>query len=149
MMLACALTAQAVGAAQTSQAPAAKVAPGRKAAPAAASEPDKTPPPPRKPPAYEAQLLRLAEMVGALAYLRDLCGAGDGAAFRAKLDTLIRAEGIGEETRDLAAGAYNGAYRGYAATYRTCTPAANQVIARFLLETEHVASDIASRFGGG
>jgi uncharacterized protein (TIGR02301 family) len=125
--------------------PAPAAAPGSAAAPA----PDKPPAPPRKPPPYEAQLLRLAQMVGALAYLRDVCGAGDGETFRAKLATLIQAEGVGDETRDFVAGAYNEAYRSYAASYRTCTPAAKEIIAHFLKETDRLASDIAARFGGG
>ena len=143
------LAAAHVPAAQMTPIAGVKAVPAESAPPAGAPDVKKTPSAPRKPPPYEAPLLRLAEMAGALAYLRDLCGAGDGAIFRAKLETLIKAEGIGEETRDLVAGAYNEAYRGYSANYRTCTPAANQIIARFLKEAEHVASDVAARFGGG
>jgi len=134
---------------------AAPAAPALPAKPAAAAPDAKAPdseadkPPPRKPPPYEAQLLRLAEMIGALAYLRDLCGAGDGAAFRARLAALIQADGIGEDTRNLVAGAYNDAYRGYGATYRTCTPAAKEIVGRFLTETERLATDVAARYGGG
>ena len=87
-------------------------------------------------------------MMGALAYLRDLCGAGDGAEFRGKMEAAVQAEGLGDSTRDLMAGAYNDAYRGYAASYRTCTPAASAVIARFLAETAHLAAEVASRYGG-
>jgi uncharacterized protein (TIGR02301 family) len=87
-------------------------------------------------------------MMGALAYLRDLCGAGDGAAFRGKMDALVQAEGLGDSTRDLMAGAYNDAYRGYASSYRTCTPAASEVIGRFLTETARLAADVAGRYGG-
>ncbi len=134
--------------------PAAAPAPPAKTAAAPGAKPEtpdqaKPPAPPRTPPPYEAQLIRLGEMTGALAYLRDLCGAGDGAIFRAKLAALIKAEGIQDDTRDLIAGAYNDAYRGYAANYRTCTPAAKEVIANFLKETERLASDVAARFGGG
>jgi uncharacterized protein (TIGR02301 family) len=105
-------------------------------------------PAPQLRPPYEAPLLRLAEMMGALAYLRDLCGAGDGVEFRKKMDALVQAEGVGDSTRDLMAGAYNEAYRGYASSYRACTPAANEVIGRFLAETARLAADVASRYGG-
>ena len=37
--------------------------------------------PGRAPAPHEPQLLRMAEIMGALAYLRDLCGAGDGCEF--------------------------------------------------------------------
>ena len=42
------------------------------------AEPKTSAPVSDAPPPYEPQLLRLAEMIGALAYLRDLCAAGDG-----------------------------------------------------------------------
>jgi uncharacterized protein (TIGR02301 family) len=117
------------------------------AAPKAAAEP--TPPPAVERPApYESQLLRLAEMMGALAYLRNLCGSGDGAKFRAKIAALLGAEGINDSRRDLIAGAYNHGFRGYAMTYRACTPAATEVISSFLTESARLAAELASRYGG-
>lgn len=86
--------------------------------------------------------------MGALAYLRDLCGHGDGRDFRSRMEALVQADGLGDSTRDLIAGAYNDAYRGYATTYQTCAPAAEDVIARFLTETARLAADVASRYGG-
>jgi uncharacterized protein (TIGR02301 family) len=125
-------------------------APGHKAAPApAASAPAPTAPTaPAPPPPYQPQLLRLAEMMGALAYLRDLCGQGDGAEFRAKMIALVDAEGVDEQRRDLLAGAYNKGFRDYATNFRTCGPAARAVIERYLSETTRLAADVASRYGG-
>lgn len=117
---------------------AAKAAPPP-AAPAATVEP---------PPAYEPQLLRMAEMMGALAYLRELCGADDGAAFRSKMKALLDADGVAPPERDLLAGAYNRGFGDYRLTYRTCTPAAGEVIARYLAETARLASELAGRYGG-
>ena len=78
------------------EAPAAKAEPKStpKAAPSGGAP---TPPAPtvEPPPPYEPQLLRLAEMMGALAYLRDLCGADDGAEFRTKMKSLLDADGLG------------------------------------------------------
>jgi uncharacterized protein (TIGR02301 family) len=132
--------------AQAAEAPAPKPEPKSAAkaaphagAPAAPAEP---------PPPYEPQLLRLAEMMGALAYLRDLCGADDGAKFRSKMKALLDADGAGESQRDLIAGAYNRGFEGYRLTYRTCTPAAGEVIARYLAETARLASELAGRYGG-
>jgi uncharacterized protein (TIGR02301 family) len=90
----------------------------------------------------------MAEMMGALAYLRDLCGADDGAEFRSKMKSLLEANGVAEPQRDLLAGAYNRGFEGYRLTYRTCTPAANEVIARYLAETARLAAEVASRYGG-
>ena len=103
---------------------------------------------PAGPPPYETQLLRMAEMMGALAYLRDLCGANDGADFRSKMKSLLDADGVGETERDLLAGAYNRGFEGYRLTYRTCTPAAGEVIGRYLAETARLAAEVASRYGG-
>jgi uncharacterized protein (TIGR02301 family) len=130
--------------AQAAEAPAPKPEP--KAAPKTA--PPASPTAPAGPPPYEAQLLRMAEMIGALAYLRDLCGAGDGAEFRSKMKSLLEANGIAEPQRDLLAGAYNRGFGGYSLTYRTCTPAAYEVIARYLTETARLAALVASRYGG-
>lgn len=52
------------------------------------------------PPPYEPQLLRLAEMMGALAYLRDLCAAGDGDDWRDKMTVLLNAEAPSGARRD-------------------------------------------------
>ena len=100
------------------------------------------------PPPYEQQLLRLSEMMGALAYLRDLCGAADGAEFRAKIKSLLDADGIDQSQRDLIAGAYNRGFEGYRLSYRICTPAAGEVIARYLAETERLSAELVSRYGG-
>jgi uncharacterized protein (TIGR02301 family) len=106
------------------------------------------PPAAERPPPYEPQLLRLAGMMGALAYLRDLCGAGDGDKFRARMAGLLDAEGVSESRRDLLAGAYNQGFRDYETTYRICTPAAAEVINRYLSETARLAAEVASRYGG-
>jgi uncharacterized protein (TIGR02301 family) len=130
---------------QAAEAPAPKSAP--KTAPSAGAP---TPPsaPAEPPPPYEPQLLRLVEMMGALAYLRDLCGADDGAKFRSKMKSLLEADDVGESQRDLLAGAYNRGFEGYRLTYRTCTPAAGEVIARYLSETARLAAELAGRYGG-
>ena len=140
-----------IGPAAAAEAPAPKSAPAAKAAPAtiAPAPAPAAPPPPSAPlPPYEPQLLRLAQLMGALAYLRDLCGQGDSAEFRAKMAALLDAEGLDEQRRDLLAGAYNKGFHDYATTYRVCTPAADEVVARYLTETARLAADVASRYGG-
>ena len=87
-------------------------------------------------------------MTGSLAYLRDLCGAGDGAQYRAKVQALLAADGFAESQRDLIAGAYNKGFSDYQLTYHTCTPAAGEVIARYLTETSRLAAELVSRYGG-
>ena len=104
-------------------------------------------PAPAAPP-YEPQMLRLAEIMGALAYLRDLCGDGDGAEYRARMSALLDAEGREPERREKLAGAYNRGYSGYAANYGVCTPNARLAIDRFVKEGGRIARDISYHFGG-
>jgi uncharacterized protein (TIGR02301 family) len=105
-------------------------------------------PAPEPPPPYEPQLLRLAEIIGALSYLRDLCGAGDGATFRAEFANLIDTEGTTPTRKETLAGAFNRGLRDYELTYRACTPAAREIVARFLDEAARIAKDVAARWAG-
>jgi uncharacterized protein (TIGR02301 family) len=107
-----------------------------------------TPAQPDVPPPYEAQLLRLAELIGALAYLRDLCGDADGASFRAKFADLVGAEGTTDARKESLAGAFNRGFRDYELTYRACTPTAREIVARFLDEASRIARDVGNRYSG-
>jgi uncharacterized protein (TIGR02301 family) len=138
----------AAEAAETPKAQAPSATPASKTAPTAGAAAPETPPAAEHPPPYEPQLLRLAQMMGALAYLRDLCGAGDGKKFRAGMTGLLDAEGVSESRRDLLAGAYNRGFQDYQTTYRSCTPAANEIINRYLSETARLAAEVAGRYGG-
>jgi uncharacterized protein (TIGR02301 family) len=111
-------------------------------APALADVPEGPPPP------YEPQLLRLSEILGALSYLRDICSARDGDAWRGKMSTLLDAEAKTQTRRERLAGAFNRGFRGYEVIYRTCTPNAETVIARYLAEGGRIARDINYRYGG-
>ena len=98
-------------------------------------------------PPYQAKLERLAELMGTLAFMRSLCGTGDGALWRNKMSELLVAEGTTVDRRDRLAGAFNHGLRSYAATYRICTPAARTVIGRSLAEGEKLTNDLATHFG--
>ena len=118
--------------------------------PRAAPAPEQPAPPPEPPPPpYERQMLRLSEILGALAFLRELCGAGDGEAWRAKMAALLDAEATTEARKARLAGAYNRGYRGFQLVHRVCTPAAEAAIARYLAEGARIARDLAGRWGGG
>jgi uncharacterized protein (TIGR02301 family) len=97
---------------------------------------------------YEAQTLRLSEILGALAFLRDLCAAGDGDDWRNKMAALVDAEAPSGPRRDKYVSAFNRGFRGYALTYRSCTPNARAAIARYLDEANRIAGDLAYRYGG-
>jgi uncharacterized protein (TIGR02301 family) len=140
------LTAVVALVALASGALAAQPAPAKKVVPPAPVE--TAPPTAAAPPPYEPQLLRMAEVIGALSFLRDLCGDGDGDAFRSKFASLLETEGNTPARKETLAGAFNRGLHDYELTYRSCTPAAREIIARFLDEAARIAKDVANRYGG-
>ena len=103
---------------------------------------------PEERPLYEGQMLRLAEVLGALSFLRSLCSASDAPQWYDKMRALIEAEASTPAERERLAGSYNRGFNGYALTYRHCNAAAEAAIARFLDEGARLAATITSRFGG-
>lgn len=118
----------------------------QKSSPAATTE---AAPPADAPPApYEPQTLRLSEILGALAFLRDLCAAGDGDDWRNRMTALLNAEAPTGPRRDKYVAAFNRGFRGYELTYRACTPNARAAIARYLDEAGRLTGDLTYRYGG-
>ncbi|MFC6789221.1 TIGR02301 family protein [Methylobacterium komagatae] len=111
-------------------------------------QPKEAPAPADVPAPYDRDLMRMAEVIGSLAFLRNLCAMPDAAEWPARMKALIEAEGITPARRDRLAGAYNRGYKAYALTYRVCTPAAHEATARFLAEGEKLSHALAGRFGG-
>jgi uncharacterized protein (TIGR02301 family) len=95
---------------------------------------------------YEADMQRLAEILGALHYLRAICGANEGQTCRNEMQALVDAEASGGDRRERLIGSFNRGYRGFQQTYRTCTPAANLAIRRYLDEGAKIARDITARY---
>jgi uncharacterized protein (TIGR02301 family) len=108
------------------------------AAPAAPAEPP--------PPIYERQLLRLAEILGSLTFLRPLCGEADGGEWRAAMQALLAAEEPSPQRRSRLIGRFNHGYETFNAVYRSCTPSARLAISRYLKEGEEIAADVQSRY---
>ena len=101
------------------------------------------------PPPYEPQLLRLSEILGALSWLREICGDKDGEQWRASMRALMEAEAPTEIRRQRLAGAFNRGFSNYETLHRTCTPNAEIIIERFLEEGGKLANEVTNRFGGG
>jgi uncharacterized protein (TIGR02301 family) len=95
---------------------------------------------------YEGDLQRLSEILGALHYLRDLCGAREGQVWRNEMQALVDAEAPSGERRERLIASFNRGYRGFQQTYRTCTPAADYAIRRYLDEGSKIARDITARY---
>lgn len=81
---------------------------------------------------YDAQLFRLAEILGTLHYLRELCGANEGQIWREHMRELVSAEGTNALRRAKLVESFNRGYRDYSRTYRTCTQPALVAIQRFM-----------------
>jgi uncharacterized protein (TIGR02301 family) len=95
---------------------------------------------------FDGSLQRLAEILGALHYLRNLCGANEGQKWRNEMLAIIDAEAPGGDRRARMIASFNRGYRGYQQTYRTCTPAADLVIRRYLEEGSKIAREMTARY---
>jgi uncharacterized protein (TIGR02301 family) len=95
---------------------------------------------------YDGDLMRLAEILGALHYLRPLCGASEGNRWRDQMQALLGAETPSGERRDRLVANFNSGYRSFQRTYRTCTPAATVVVRRYLDEGAKISRDITARY---
>ncbi len=91
-----------------------------------------SPPPDREERPYDAQLLRLSEILGAVHYLRELCGQNDGQTWRDQMRELTNAEGASALRKARLVENFNKGYRGYSRTYRTCNRSAIIAINRFI-----------------
>ena len=132
-----------------SQAPAAvRPAPAKPAAPAVPAQPAGPPPPPvqDQPAPYDPDLERLSEILGALHFLRGICNSNDGQKWRSEAQALIDAEAPTGNRHDEMVASFNRGYRGFQESYRTCTPAADVVIHRYMQEGAKIARDITARY---
>jgi uncharacterized protein (TIGR02301 family) len=95
---------------------------------------------------YESDLQRLSEILGALHYLRGICGANEGLKWRNEMQALIDAEAPSGDRRARMIANFNRGYRGFQQSYRTCTPAADIVIRRYLEEGSKIAREMTARY---
>ena len=95
---------------------------------------------------FDPNLQRLAEILGALHYLRAVCGANEGAKWRNEMQALIDAEAPSGDRRTRMIAAFNRGYRGFQQTYRSCTPTADLVIRRYLEEGAKIAREVTARY---
>lgn len=95
---------------------------------------------------FDGDLQRLAEILGALHYLRALCGSNEGQKWREQMEALVEAEAPSGPRRQQMVASFNRGYRGFQQTYRSCTPAADIAIRRYLDEGARIARDITARY---
>lgn len=99
------------------------------------------------PPAYESKMLRLSEVLGALHYLRELCGANEGTKWRQAMQDMIKDEEPTEEQKANMIANFNHGFRGFQETYRECTQAAIEANKRYVAEGMKLSGEIPTRYG--
>ena len=105
------------------------------------------PTPPQNTPApYDRDLQRLSEILGSLHFLRGICASNEGQKWRNEAQTLIDAEAPSGERHNQMVASFNRGYRAFQQSYRTCTPAANFAIRRYLEEGAKIAREITARY---
>lgn len=107
-----------------------------------AVQPDLPPPP------YEQRLLRLAEILGSIQYLRNLCNSDGETGWRESMQALLDSETVGEEKRrEHLTASYNRGFRTFASVYTSCTSAALVAEERYRHEAATLISEIVARYG--
>jgi uncharacterized protein (TIGR02301 family) len=92
---------------------------------------------------YDERLLRLSEILGAVHYLRELCGANEGQIWRDRMRDLLDAEaGANAMRRAKLTRSFNQGYNSYSKTYRVCTATAQTAINRFMSEGVQIAETL-------
>jgi uncharacterized protein (TIGR02301 family) len=104
-----------------------------------------TPTPPGPVP-YDRDLQRLSEILGSLHFLRGICGSNEGQKWRSEAQALIDAEAPAGERHEQMIASFNRGYRAFQQSYRTCTPAADFAIRRYLEEGAKIAREITARY---
>jgi uncharacterized protein (TIGR02301 family) len=95
---------------------------------------------------YDRDLQRLSEILGALHFLRGICNSNEGQKWRNEAQVLIDAEAPSGTRHEQMVASFNRGYRGFQQTYRSCTPAADIVVRRYLEEGAKIARDITARY---
>ena len=110
-----------------------------------ATNPQEPPPEGARPP-YEKELVRLAEIIGSVHYLRELCAANEGSLWRDQMNTLLQAEEPGPQWRAYLVQNFNNGYRGFQRTYRQCTPSATLAAQRYMEEGAQLTELMRTRY---
>lgn len=95
---------------------------------------------------FEGSLIRLAEILGSLHFLRNLCGE-EGTQWRGEMEKLLEAEKPDAARRAKFIASFNRGYRSFDGAYAKCTPSATEAIARYMKEGETLTREVAGRYG--
>lgn len=97
-------------------------------------------------PPYAPAMEELAEIMGSLQFLAELC-EDDPAPWRAETEDMIALAEADEAWRIRLSDRFNLGYSSFAAAYRSCTESARAAIDHYRFLGAELAADIAKAFG--
>ncbi|MEQ8544155.1 MAG: TIGR02301 family protein [Roseitalea porphyridii] len=95
---------------------------------------------------YDDKLGRLAEVLGSIHYLRNLC-AEPSNRWRDEMERLLSAEKPEPVRRARLIAAFNKGYRSFDSVYARCTEQARTAADRYVTEGRTLALDLANTYG--
>lgn len=94
---------------------------------------------------YDRKMLRLAEILGSLHYLRNLCDKPT-MQWRDRMNEITTSEKQDPLRKTRLYAAFNDAYRAFSENYHSCTPAAAQADQNYLAEGKILSNELLSNF---
>jgi uncharacterized protein (TIGR02301 family) len=95
---------------------------------------------------YDKELQRLAEVLGSVHYLRNVCGE-ESNQWRDRMQDLLAAENPEPLRRSRLVASFNRGYRTFDSVYTSCTQQALDAIERYMQEGAELSREINSRYG--
>ncbi|GAB4349589.1 MAG: TIGR02301 family protein [Oricola sp.] len=95
---------------------------------------------------YDEKLLRLAEVLGSIHYLRNICGEKSN-EWRDQMQELLAVENPEPLRRARLIASFNRGYRTFDSVYVTCTQQAVEAANRYMEEGASLTREINSRYG--
>lgn len=96
--------------------------------------------------AYEPQLMRLSEIMGALHHLRAVCPGGDTGQWREEMQRLLDIESQSPVRRERMTQMFNRGFTSLEQSHRTCQPTTREIIRRHVNEGHRLVRELQSRF---
>lgn len=95
---------------------------------------------------YDDRLARLAEVLGSIHYLRNLCTEPSN-RWRDQMERLLAVERPEPARRARLIAAFNKGYRSFDSTYARCTDQARTAADRYVAEGRALALELADTYG--
>lgn len=94
--------------------------------------------------ALPAKAVQLAEILGAVHHLRDVCGTNEGQLWRNKMIEMIGVLGPSDADRQRLVKNFNDAYYRYKNAYPSCTAAAARQSDKLMQDGQRIAEELAA-----